>query len=961
MTACPPDDRLTALLADTPGDADTPALDAHLADCSSCQARLDALCEPPRLAEWIGGRPDRTSLPFLDPPDRPGDLGRVGRYRVEAELGRGGMGVVLRAWDDELRRHVALKVMRVGRDDEQAAARFAREARAVASLRNDHVVAVHSVEFTRDGRLVVVMPVVTGPSLRDVVRTPPGLAPREAVELVRQVADGLAAAHAAGVIHRDVKPANVLIEAATGRAKLTDFGLARAADDASLTHDGTLVGTPEYMSPEQAADPARADARADVYSLGVTLYECLTGVVPFRGAPLDVVRRHAAVDPIPPRRLNAAVPADLDTICLKCLEKAPARRYDSAAAVRDDLDRWLTGRPVLARPLGAVGRAVRWCRRNPLPVAIVVVAAVGAAASAAGWRQAWLRADEAATNADTARTEEAKAIAARQLADEKSALAEERSALALGAVTTLITKAQDIAGDSPGTLRVKRRLTEAALADLRKLSAAAARVPGADHAAVTAHLRLGEALNLLGQSDEAIREYDRARDRALQLVAADPADHAARRDQSRALSGLAVVRARLAQFPAAEADAHAAVRLARDVVAARPADAQAVEALGVAHGARGDVFTLTGRTAPALADYDAALGQYASLLPHAADPAGVRSRLLLLHGRVGYANILLRHDYATAERHFRDQLAVAAGQLAKTPDDRTWQRNHLIVHLDLSAALQRQGRTAEAEALANDALPGLEKAAAADPDNALTQRDLATGFTHRGRAQLTAGRYADAEKSLARGLDILQRVAARAETVSLVAADLPVVHLELAIAVQRQERFADAAKHIAGLTAAVRRLVGPGIDTPAMKHLLADLAAGRAAVALTGEAAADPKVIDAQPPAVALRLASERATLLARRGDLDTARREAVVLCARAPGVSVGFQCRTLVEGVAAGRAADPAEKEKCIAAGVAALTAAVKLDRSVLDTAHLYPELVTIRTAPAFVRELRAILGTAE
>src|SRR5581483_6581584 len=221
---------------------------------------------------------------------------------------------------------------------------------AAAALDHPHVVPVHAVANPADGPPYLVMPYVAGPTLRQRIAAEKRLAPREAARLVAEVADGLAAAHALGQVHRDVKPANVLLDEATGRARLTDFGLVRLAERGGTTLEGVLAGTPEYMSPEQVGAPDRLDARSDVYALGVTLYEALTGEVPFRGAAHMVLQQVLHDDPPSPRRLNDAVPRDLETVCLKALAKEPARRYAGAADFRDDLRRFLGGQPVRARP-----------------------------------------------------------------------------------------------------------------------------------------------------------------------------------------------------------------------------------------------------------------------------------------------------------------------------------------------------------------------------------------------------------------------------------------------------------------------------------------------------------------------------------------------------------------------------------------------------------------------------------
>jgi len=287
-----------------------------------------------------------------------------GDYELLREIARGGMGVVYRARQISLNRPVALKMILAGQlagDDEVK--RFYLEAEAAANLDHPGIVPIYEIG-EHDGQHFFSMGFVEGTSLAAKVADGP-LPPHEAAELVRQVADAVEYAHAKGVIHRDLKPANVLIDA-QGRPKVTDFGLAKKLQaDSGLTHTGQVMGTPSYMPPEQA-EGKNVGPSADVYALGAILYCLLTGRPPFQAAtPMDTLLQVVGQDPVPVRQLNATVARDLETICLKCLEKEPGKRYGSARELAEDMDRFLTGRPILARPVGMAERLVRWCRRNP--------------------------------------------------------------------------------------------------------------------------------------------------------------------------------------------------------------------------------------------------------------------------------------------------------------------------------------------------------------------------------------------------------------------------------------------------------------------------------------------------------------------------------------------------------------------------------------------------------------------
>ena len=289
---------------------------------------------------------------------------RLGGYRVVREVARGGMGIVYEAHALGLDRRVALKVLR-GDPDQEDLARFLREARAAARLRHAGIVGVHEVGEDA-GVHFIAMDFVQGPSLKARIQGEGPLPPPEAARIALRVAEALQHAHEHGVLHRDVKPHNVLLdELSGGQAVLGDFGLAKEVDRGDgLTHTGAAMGTPAYMAPEQV-EGRPADARTDVWGLGVTLYEMLAACPPFRATtPVGMAQAVLRDDPAPPSRWRAGIPLDLETVCLKCLEKEPARRYRSAGELAHDLRRFLADEPVSARRAGAGQRLRRWVRRQ---------------------------------------------------------------------------------------------------------------------------------------------------------------------------------------------------------------------------------------------------------------------------------------------------------------------------------------------------------------------------------------------------------------------------------------------------------------------------------------------------------------------------------------------------------------------------------------------------------------------
>ncbi len=295
-----------------------------------------------------------------------GDGQVFGDYELLEELAAGGMGVVYRARQRSLNRIVAVKMIRAGHLAPAAdIKRFQTESAAAAKLQHPNIVAIHEVGEC-DGQHYFSMEYVEGRSLAELVREHP-LPPAEAARLVQAVAEAIDFAHARGVLHRDLKPSNIMV-GPDGQPRVTDFGLAKLlVEDVALTQTGAVLGSPGYMPPEQALGrAAEISVRSDVYALGGILYELITGRPPFRAAtPLETLKLAAEQDPVPPRTLNPRLPRDLETICLKCLEKDPARRYPTARELADELERCRRDEPIRARAIGPLEKLARWCRRQP--------------------------------------------------------------------------------------------------------------------------------------------------------------------------------------------------------------------------------------------------------------------------------------------------------------------------------------------------------------------------------------------------------------------------------------------------------------------------------------------------------------------------------------------------------------------------------------------------------------------
>jgi serine/threonine protein kinase/DNA-binding SARP family transcriptional activator len=492
-------------------------------------------------AEAGSGEPD-TSLPGPSALAGTGeDLGRkrpspeapwvypaIAGFEVLGLLGRGGMGVVYQARQVQLNRLVALKMIRAGEHaGPEDLARFRAEAEAVARLQHPHIVQIFEVG-EHAGLPFFALEYLEGGSLQHRLQGSP-LPAREAAQLVQTLARAIHAAHQRGIIHRDLKPANVLLDQ-DGRPKITDFGLAKRVEGgAGLTQSGVVMGTPSYMAPEQARGRGKAvGPAADVYALGAVLYECLTGRPPFKAAtPLDTMLQVRSDEPVPPRRLQPKTPPDLETICLKALQKEPGKRYASATALADDLKRFLSGEPIQARPSTPWEKAVKWARRKPTAAALTGVSGsallillgviVGftlelqsALKETQGQRDRALKAEQAAN------AERDNAVREKDRADEQAAVA--------AAVNNFLQ--QDLLGQADSRQQADRRFTPDPDLKVRTLLDRAAKGIGErfqDKPVVAAAIReaIGQAYQGVGEYETAIQHLSAARGLRTTYLGAD--------------------------------------------------------------------------------------------------------------------------------------------------------------------------------------------------------------------------------------------------------------------------------------------------------------------------------------------------------------------------------------------------------------------------------------------------------
>ena len=465
-----------------------------------------------------------------------------GPYRLLERIGAGGMGVVYRARQSNLERDVAVKVLRTEHlnalppDSRQALIdRFRTESRSTARINHPYIVSVHDVGEI-DGLPYYAMQFVVGSSLADLFKSQ-SPAPREAARTCRDVALAVQAAHDFGILHRDLKPHNIIVAADSRAPYVADFGLAKLLDeDASPTVTGEILGTPQYMPPEQAQDSGAVTIRSDVYALGAVLYFLLTGRPPFSGRThLEILRQVADRDPVPPRQSNPQLDADLQVICLKCLQKEPQHRYPSAAALASDLSNWLDGRPIAARPPGRWERLSRWCLRNPMSSGLAAATAIALFVAVGALSVGYMK-----TSAANVRT---------KAALEKARASDHRTRATINDLFTIVST--EVLLDQPNMQLVRRDLLQRALVHYQEFLTTHQDDPELKSEIAETHRRIGQIVEELHSPAAAKPSYERASAIQTALHRERPDDEAIAREFGTTLNAYGACLTRLREFDGA--------------------------------------------------------------------------------------------------------------------------------------------------------------------------------------------------------------------------------------------------------------------------------------------------------------------------------------------------------------------------------------------------------------------------
>ncbi len=691
-------------------------------------------------------------LPDVDRPSAetsPGPIRYFGDYEIVREIARGGMGVVYQARQTSLNRMVALKMILAGQlADATEVKRFYTEAEAAATLDHPGIVPIFEVG-QHESQHYFSMGYVAGQSL--IKRIAFWLLPvrnsfdaREAAELIGRVSEAIEYAHRQGVIHRDLKPANILLDQ-SGSPRVTDFGLAKKVSrDSGLTGSGQIMGTPSYMPPEQAGGE-RGDVgpAADVYALGATLYCLLTGRPPFQAASvMDTVLQVLSDDPVPPRRLNAAVPRDLETICLKCLEKQPVRRYPSAAALGADLGRYLAGEPILARPVSVLKRAGKWARRNPAVAGLAASLALAMLIGFAAVTYQWLRAESARRTADSLRI---LAEDRRQDADRRRVEAEANFALASNAVDDFHTSvSQSRLREIPGLSSLRRELLGSARAFYDEFLRRKGDDPGLRLGLAAAQLRVAKISAELDGPTGPESAFRQALASHQALARDHPADAGVRSALADCLHGLALA---LSKDPPPRKLLEQALQIRVELSQAAPQDPQLKLALARVEIDLAKEIHRAGFPREALGWYERARDIEEELVRNRPDD---HERLFTLGDTLGRMALMLDQVENPAEASSLRREAIEYLREARKKAPWAHSYGQLLANLfDAETATQRALKNSTGALAALEQAVALRQALALEnPDVSAVQTDLITSIRSLLEALESSGRAADVAKLL---------------------------------------------------------------------------------------------------------------------------------------------------------------------------------------------------------------------
>ncbi|HVX16304.1 MAG TPA: protein kinase [Pirellulales bacterium] len=701
----------------------------------------------------------------------------VAGYEILGVLGRGGMGVVYKARQPGLKRLVALKMILAGGHASAAdLARFRSEAEAVAHLLHPNIVQVYEIGED-DGKPYFSLEFVEGTSLSGKLGGKPQT-PKQAAQYIHVLAQAMAVAHARGIVHRDLKPANILVSH-EGTLKITDFGLAKRLEegDGGQTRSGMILGTPDYMSPEQASGRVHeVGPPADIYALGAMLYEMLAGRVPLRGASvLDTLQQVVAKEPVAPTQLEPKVPRDLETICLKCLQKEPAKRYARVDELAEDLRRFLAGEPILARPISAAERAWRWCKRNPrvatLSGAVALLVLVwGVSASVValkfkeknativdalddaekGWGEAKKGWDEAEKNLHASQVNEAEAkhnaevsaqLAVRAEANADAAKDQHRKSvdllIELGAHLEQRLQGRRSLLEKPELRALQGELLEMVRSAMTALAKELETSNVTNFAMANTCFNLGDLLVRFGHGEEAMRQYRYGYKVVKQVVDEQPESDLARANLAQFLMQLGKMELELNDDAGSARKHFVEAHDLQQAIADKPqnngnytvVDNHRLLAFYDLYTGVADLHL--GQPTEAARNFNAALAHREAWVQAEPNNVTARNYLAEVQYYLGVVNWHLNNLEATQD-HFRKALTICHGLADTFPNDFSFKLDLAEMYGAYCDAKLRLGKPDEARAVVAKALEFLQAVLAHDPDFVSRQALLAQNYERQG-------------------------------------------------------------------------------------------------------------------------------------------------------------------------------------------------------------------------------------
>jgi eukaryotic-like serine/threonine-protein kinase len=734
---------------------------------------------------------------------------RVPGYEILGELGRGGMGVVYKARQLGLNRLVAIKMILSG--DYAAAgdlARFRLEAEAVAKLQHPNIVQVYAIDEV-DGKPYFCLEFVNGGPLQKKLAGNPQ-PPRQAAHLVEKLAEAMEYAHCRHIIHRDLKPANVLLTE-TGVPKVADFGLAKRLDEQdSQTQSGSILGTPSYMAPEQAHGRTRdVGPGADIYSLGAILYEALVGRPPFKGETvLDTLELVRSQEPVSPSRLQPKIPRDLETICLKCLQKDPKNRYLSSGALAEDLRRFQAGEPIFARPTPAWERAWKWARRRPLAAALVGVSVLFALSLAVG-------------GVVFGEYEQSRAAEKERLmGNEKRAheRAEQNFESARSAVDEMLTSVgQQRLAYEPRMEKVRRDLLTKALHFQERFLKEKSDDPEIRDETGRAYARVGDIQEMLGEHEAAEQSYDAGRTFLAELNAKFPTNARYSQDLATCVNNLGQLLKSAGRTPEAEQALREALGLRQKLTDEQHDEEDRRELATVADNL-GVLLLGEGRYAEADSLLQQSVGLLEELAGASTEPAYQQN---LARGRNNLGVLLAavgRPD--EAEQTFRQALDVLFGLAKQYPNVPDY-RQELAVSYNHLGNLWRDTNPAKSESFYLQSLGLRDRLVADFPTTPVYRQEQAASYHSLGFVRQAAGRAEEAEKAYGQALTIEEKLAADYPSVPDYSFDLAGSYNNRGILLQTANRLPEAEKVYGKALILLDKLAAKHPESPAYQQELA--------------------------------------------------------------------------------------------------------------------------------------------